>query len=78
MTDSVNPNTFSLRSAGFSFMMNPNGTNKYRYIGIFSNMLEFPSKGNFPNNQVHSYGHFYNDNPRRLGGKQRLVTTDGR
>ena len=41
-------------------------------------MLDFPSKGIFSANQVRVSGHFYDDKPRKLGEKQRLVTTDGR
>ena len=50
MTDSVNPNYVSLRSADFAFLINPNGDKKYRYIGILSNMLDFPAKGIFSSN----------------------------
>ena len=78
MTDSVNPNADSLRSVGFSFLMNPNGDKKDRYIEILSNMLDFPTKVIFFANQVYTAGHFYDENPRKLGGKQQLVTTDGR
>ena len=58
--------------------MNPNIDKKYIYIGIVSNMLEFPSKGIFSANQVHVAGHLYDNKPRKLGGKQGLATTDGR
>ena len=78
MTDSVNKNAVSLRSVEFSFMMNPNGDKKYIFIGIVSNMLGFPAKGIFSTNQVRSAGHFNDDKPYKLGGKQCLVTTDGR
>ena len=74
----VNPNAVSLCSADFSFMMNPNGYKKDRYIGIVSNMLDLLAKGIFSANQVRAAGHFYDENPRKLGGKQRLVTTDVR
>ena len=69
MTDSVNPIAASLCSADFSFIMNPNGPVEDRYIGIFSNMLEFPVKGIFSANQVRAAGHFYDDKPRKLCGK---------
>ena len=78
MTNSVNTNAVSLHSAGFSFLIDPNGDNKDRYIGIVSNMLDFPSKGIFSANQVRVSGHFYDDKPRKIGGKPRLVTTDVR
>ena len=78
MIDSVNSNTVSLQSSDFEFLMNPNGTNKDRYIRIISDMLEFPAKGIFSANQVRAAGHFYDDKPHKLGGKQRLVTTDSR
>ena len=76
MTDSVNTNDASICFSDFSFSMNPNGPKKYIYILIVYNMLEFPAKGIFPANQVRAAGHFYNDNMRKLGGEQRLVTTD--
>ena len=41
-TNSVNPNAVSLRYSGFAFMMNPKRDKKDIYIGIVSNMLEFP------------------------------------
>ena len=41
-------------------------------------MLELPSKGIFYDNQVCADGPFYDNKPRKLGGKQRLLTTDGR
>ena len=78
MTDLVNPNAISLRSAYFKFLMNPNGDKKNRYIGIVSNMIEFTAKGIFSANQVCATSHFYDKNTCKLGGKQRLVTTDGR
>ena len=77
MMDSVNPNDVSLHSAYFAFMMNPNRDNNYRYIGIVSNMLELPAKGIFSANQVCAIVHFYDNKPCKLGGKQRLVNTDG-
>ena len=55
--------------------MKPNGMVKDRYIVIVSNMLDFPAKFIFSANQVRSYGHFYDDKPRKIGGKQWLVTT---
>ena len=58
--------------------MNPNGDKKDRNIGIVSNMLELPAKVVFSDNQVRLVGHFYDNKPRKLGEKQRLVTTDGR
>ena len=78
MTDSVNPNAVSLSYADFEFMMNPNGPMKDIYIGIVSNMLELPDKDILSANQVRSAGHFYEEKQRKLGGKQQLVTTDGR
>ena len=59
MTDLVNPNTVSLRSADFAFLMNTNGDNKDRCIGIVSNMLEFPSKGIFSVNKACVASHLY-------------------
>ena len=41
-------------------------------------MLELPAKGIFYDNQVRSAGHIYDNKPRKLGEKKRLVTTDGR
>ena len=58
--------------------MNPNWYKKDRYIGIVSKMLEFPAKGIFSSNQFRATGNFYDDNLRKLGGKTRLITTDGR
>ena len=58
--------------------MNPNGDKKYRYMVIVSNMLESPAKGIFSVNQVRAAGHFYDKNPHKLGGKQRLLTMYGR
>ena len=78
MTDLVNPNYVRLCSADFSFLMNPNEDKKDRYIGIVSNMLYFLAKCIFSANQAHAASHFYNKNPCKLGGKQRLVITDGR
>ena len=76
MTDSVIPNSVRLCSAYFSFLMNPNGDKNNIYIEIVSNMLDLPAKGIFSANQVHATGHFYDNKPRKLGNKQRLVTTD--
>ena len=78
MKDSVNPNYISLFSAGFAFLINPNESNNDIYIGILSNILEFPYKGILSAKQVRVSGHFYGNKPRKLGGKQRLVITDGR
>ena len=39
-------------------------------------MLDFPDKGIFSANQFCASGHFYDNNPRKVVGKQRLVTTD--
>ena len=47
MINLVNPNAVSIRSAGFVFMMNPSISMKDRYIGIVSNMIDFPEKGIF-------------------------------
>ena len=41
-------------------------------------MLELPAKSIFCANQVRAAGQFYDQNQQKLGGKQRLVTTDGR
>ena len=75
VTDSVNPKYVSLCSDDFSFLINPNGAKKVRYIGILSKILEFQSKSIFSANQVCAVGYFYNEKPCKLGGKQRLVTT---
>ena len=75
---SVNPNAVSLHSDDFAFTMNPNGPTNDIYIGIVSNMLKLTARGIFSANQVCAVGHFYDDKPRKLGGKQQLVTTDGR
>ena len=76
MTDLVNPNAASLRSAGFEFLMNTNRYKKDGYIGILYNMLEFPAKVIFSANKVRSAGHFYDDKQLKLGGGKLLVTTD--
>ena len=78
MTDSVNPNYVSLHSADFSLLMNPNRAKKERYITIVYNMLQFPAKGIFSANQVRVAVHFYDDKLSKIGGKQRMVTTDVR
>ena len=78
MTDSVDTNAACIHSSYFSFLINPNGPNKSRYIGIVSNMLEFHAKGIFSTNQARADSHFYNNKPRKLGGTQILVTTDRR
>ena len=78
MSDSVNPNSVSFRSADFAFLINPKGDKKDRYVGIRYNIIELPAKGIFSVNQVRDAGHFYDNKPRKLGGKQLLVTTDGR
>ena len=78
MMDSVNPNTVSLHSEDFTFLINPNVDKNYRYIEIVSTMLQFHAKVILSANQIHATGHFYENNPLKLGGKQRLVTTDGR
>ena len=41
-------------------------------------MLEFQAKGIFSANQVRAASHCYDNKPGKLGGKKRLVTTDGR
>ena len=69
MTKSVNLNTVSLCSTDFSFTINTNVANKYRYIGILSNMLDFPSKGIFYANQVRADAHFHDKNLRKLEKK---------
>ena len=78
MTESVKTNNVILRSTYFAFLINPNGPKKYRYIVIVSNMLEFLSKGIFSTNHIRSTRHFYNYKPHKIGGKNRLVTTDDR
>ena len=78
MTDSVNQNAVSLCSYDFEFPMNPNGTKKDRYIGIFSYVPEFLAKGMFSTNQVYDAGHFYENKPCKLGCKQRLFNTEVR
>ena len=77
MSDSVNPNSVSFRSADFAFLVNPKGDKKDRYVGIRYNIIELPAKGIFSVNQVRDAGHFYDNKPRKLGGKQRLVTMYG-
>ena len=42
------------------------------------NMLDLPPQCIFYDNQVRASGKFYDDKPNKLGGKQQLVTTDGR
>ena len=69
MIDSVNPNSVSICSAYFAFMMNPNVLEENRYIGIVSNKLELPVKGIFSANQVRVDVHWYDDKPCKLGGK---------
>ena len=78
ITDLFNPNSKILCSADFSFIVNSNGPVKDRYIGIVFNMLEFPDKVIYSANQVCAAGQSYDDNPRKLGGKHRLVITDRR
>ena len=73
-----NPNVVSLCSAGFSFLVNPNGYKKDRYIGIVSNMIELPVKGIFSFNQVCAAGLFYDDKTRKFIGGGSMATTDGR
>ena len=58
--------------------MNTDGPKKDRYIDIFFNMLEFTDKGILFANQVRAAGHFYNNKPHKICGKQILVTTDSR
>ena len=70
MTYLVNPNAVSLCSADFSFTINTNVANKYRYIGILSNMLDFPSKGIFYANQVRADAHFHDKKLRKIGEKK--------
>ena len=56
--------------------MIPNADKKDIYIIIVSNTIYSPAKGIFSTNQVCTAGHFYKNNPRKLGVKQRLVTMD--
>ena len=58
--------------------MNPDESNKDRYLGIVSNTLDLPSKVIFYANKFHASGHLYGVKSRKLGGKKRLVTTDGK
>ena len=58
--------------------MNTNGPNKDIYIGISSNILDFPAKVIFSANQIHVVSTFYDDKRRKLGGNPVLVTTEGR
>ena len=78
MTHSVNPNAVSICSEGFVFLINPNEDKKNIYVAIVSNILEFPFKGILSANQVCADGHFCDNNPRKLLGKQLMVTRDGR
>ena len=78
MIDSVKPNSVSISSADFEFLINPNRDKKVRYTGIVSNMLDIPSQRIFSANQVHAASHFYYYKPRKLGVKKMLVTTDSR
>ena len=41
-------------------------------------MIKLPDKGIFYYNQVRAAGHFYDNKPRKLEGKQRLMTTYSR
>ena len=41
-------------------------------------MIELPAKSILYDNHVHAAGHFYDNKPRKLEGKQRILTTDGR
>ena len=78
MMESVIPNNVSLFSDDFLLLTKPNGDKKDRKIGIVANMLDFPEKGIFSSNRFRAASHFYDKSMRKLGGKQRLVTTDGR
>ena len=78
MIDLLNPNAVSLFSSDFTFLMNLNGTKKDRYIRIVSDIIEVPTKGIFFANQFHTAGHFYDDNPFKLGWKQGMVTPEVR
>ena len=78
MSDSVNPNSVSFRSAYFAFLINPKGDKKDRYVGIRYNIIELPAKGIFSANQFHADDHFYEYKLCKIGVKQRLVKTDGR
>ena len=73
----VNPNSVIIFSTKYAFTMNPNGYKKGRYIIIVSKMRLFPAKGIFYDNQVRDASQFYDNKPRKLVGKKRLVTTDG-
>ena len=78
MADLANPKVVSLWSGDFSFLTNPNGYKKDRYIIIVSNMIELPAKGTFSANQVCASGLFYDNKTRKIGVEKRMVTTDGR
>ena len=78
MKDLVNPNAVSICSADFEFMMSPDVPIKDRYIGIVSIMLEIPAKGILSSNNFRAAVPLYDNKPHKLGGKQWLVTTDGR
>ena len=78
VTDSVNPNSVSFRSADFPFLVNPNVSKKYRYIMIVFNMIGLPSKVILSANQVRVVVNSYENTPRKIGGEQRLITTNGR
>ena len=46
------------------------------YVFIVSNILDLPAKVIFSANHLHAAGQFYDDKPRKLGGKPQLVNTD--
>ena len=61
-----------------NFLINPKVDKKDIYIVIVSTMLDLSAKGVFSTHQFCAIGHFYDEKQHKLGGKQQLVTTDGR
>ena len=68
--DSVNLNDVSLYSADFEFLINPNRDKKHRFIGIVSNIPDFPAKVIFSTNQICADRQIYDDKPCIIGEKQ--------
>ena len=69
MTYLVSPNSVSLQSDNYSFLMNINGPKKDRHIVIFSNTIELPPKVLFPANIFYAAGHFYDNKLSKFSGK---------
>ena len=78
MTNLVNPNSVSLCSADFSFLIHPIGAKKDRYTRTVSNMHELPVKGNLSDTHFCATGRLYDDKHHIIGEKKRLVTTDSK